>query len=131
MRHFYFLSIFCLTLSFASCSDQPQTEKKDSMPAQTAEHDSVQPGPARPLQVEARTFEATDSTGKKTGWGYDLYVDGKRTIHQPIIPAVSGNSAFHSEADAKKTGDYAAQKFMRTGQFPSITLDELDSLGIK
>lgn len=131
MHHFYLLSIFCLTLSFASCSDQQQTENKDSVSEPTTQHDSAPANTPPAIQVEARTFEATDSTGKKTGWGYDLYVNGKRTIHQPIIPAVSGNSAFHSEADAKKTGDYAAQKFMRTGQFPSITLDELDSLGIK
>ena len=131
MHHFYILGLFCLTLSFASCTDQQKTENKDSVPEQVTQHDSAKTNSVPAIQVEARTFEASDSTGKKTGWGYDLYVDGKRTIHQPIIPAVPGNSAFRSETDAKKTGDYAAQKFMRTGQFPSITIQELDSLGIK
>ena len=83
------------------------------------------------LEITVKTFEVKDSTGKSKGWGYDLYVDGKRTISQPIIPAVSGNDAFATEDDAKKTGELAVKKMKMTGSFPTISIDDLDSLGIK
>ncbi len=81
--------------------------------------------------VEVKTFEAKDEKGKSTGWGYDLFVDGKRTIHQPIIPAVPGNSAFATEEDARKTGQLAADKMKITGSLPTVLVHDLDSLGIK
>lgn len=83
------------------------------------------------MQIEVRTYAVKDSADKLKGYGYDLYVDGKKTIHQPIIPAVPGNDAFATEDDAKRTGDMAAAKMKATGSFPSLTIHELDSIGIK
>ena len=83
------------------------------------------------MQIEVKTFPVKDSADKLKGYGYDLYVDGKKTIHQPIIPAVPGNDAFATEQDAQRTGDLAAAKMKATGSFPSLTVHELDSLGIK
>lgn len=80
---------------------------------------------------EAKTFEVKDSTTNKVlGWGYDIYIDNKRTIHQPHIPAVQGNNYFATEEDALKTGQFAADKMKTTGSLPTISLEELDSLGI-
>lgn len=133
MQFFRFITAFLFFVFFTGCSDPQvtETEKKDSMVPVVTQTDSVPAQTIPQLQVEARTFEVSDAQTKKSGWGYDLYVDGKRKIHQPIIPSRSGNNPFASEADAKKTGDYAARKFMRTGEFPSMTPEELDSLGIK
>jgi hypothetical protein len=58
-------------------------------------------------------------------------VDGKKAIHQPIIPAIAGNNSFASQSDAQKTGDLAASKMKQTGARPTIHLHDLDSLGIK
>ncbi len=86
--------------------------------------------------VEVKTFEVKDdpstgSGGKSKGWGYDLFVDGKRSIHQPIIPAVPGNSSFKTEEDARKIGQLAADRMKITGSLPTILVHDLDSLGIK
>jgi hypothetical protein len=90
--------------------------------------------PSAPVPVssyESRTFEIKDSiTGKSLGWGYDIYVDNSRVIHQKIIPAIEGNHTFKTEADASKTGSYAANKMKQTGSFPTLSVKELDSLGI-
>jgi hypothetical protein len=78
-----------------------------------------------------KTFEIVDSiTNKSLGWGYDIYNDNIKTIHQPIIPALPGNMAFPSEKDAKKTGLYAIDKIKKTGSLPSLSIKELDSLGV-
>ncbi|TND09140.1 MAG: hypothetical protein FD123_1543 [Bacteroidetes bacterium] len=82
------------------------------------------------LVVEAKTFEVKTDEGKPWGWGYDLYVDGKKTIHQNIIPAVQGNQPFATEQDARKVGDFAADKMMKTGEFPTISVEELQEMGI-
>ncbi|MCX6294942.1 MAG: DUF4907 domain-containing protein [Bacteroidetes bacterium] len=80
---------------------------------------------------EVKTFEVKDSTSEKSlGWGYDIFVDGHKTIHQPIIPGVSGNRPFSSELKAKKTGTFAIDKIKNTGGLPTITIKELDSLGV-
>jgi hypothetical protein len=83
------------------------------------------------MVVEAKTFEVLDSAGQVSGWGYDLYVDGKRSIHQPHIPAIAGNHPFKTAYAAQRVGDLAAAK-MRAGMgLPTISLAELDSLSIK
>jgi hypothetical protein len=84
------------------------------------------------MQVDAKAFEVTDSTGKKTGeWGYDLYVGPKKVIHQPIMPAMAGLHGFSSEEDAMKIGELAAKRFSSTGSFPTIFITDYDSLNIK
>lgn len=124
---------------FLSCNGTDGKNQNDSLVKSDSFHtaglqipkpDSVQIAPLS-QNVEAKTFEVKDANGKSTGWGYDLFVDGKRSIHQPIIPAVPGNSAFATEADAKKIGDLAANKMKVTGSLPTISVHDLDSLGIK
>jgi hypothetical protein len=75
--------------------------------------------------VEVKTLES-----EKLGWGYVIYIDGKQTIHQKHIPGVSGNHGFITEEQAKRTADLVIDK-IKDGIFPpSITIQELDSLGI-
>src|SRR5687767_6963704 len=58
--------------------------------------------------MEVKTFEVNDTLNRKLqGWGYDIYINGKRAIHQPIIPAIPGNNSFSSEEKARKAGIYA------------------------
>lgn len=81
-------------------------------------------------KIEVKTFEVRDSAGKSQGWGYDIVVDSKKMIHQPIIPAIAGNHAFKTEQDAYKTGQLAAEKMRLTGSLPTLSVKELDSIGI-
>jgi hypothetical protein len=118
------LALVVGTQLFMSCGPDKPAPTVDSMP-----HDS-QPKVSAPQNIEVKTFEVIDSVGKSHGWGYDLYVNGKKTIHQPIIPAVPGNNSFASESDARKIGDVAAAKMKTTGSLPTILVHDLDSLGI-
>lgn len=80
--------------------------------------------------MEVKTFEVKDSTGKSMGWGYDIYIENKKTIHQPIIPAIPGNRSFKTEADARKTGMFALGKMIKESALPTLLIKELDSLGV-
>lgn len=132
------LAILTLYLITPSCS----SDKSANM-EQPAEVTTVAPPPAGQSNtaasqmpqihsdnIETKVFEVKDNSGKAKGWGYDIYVDGKKMIHQPIIPAVPGNDAFKTEEDAKKIGTLAAGKMKKTGSLPTVTVEELDSLGI-
>lgn len=121
--------VFLICVSFlVSCGDDKgngvDSLGKDSVIANAPDANLL-------MEISFKTFEVKDSADKKMGWGYDLYVDGKRTIHQPLIPAVPGNDAFATENEAKLTGELAVKKMKLTGAFPTITIQELDSLGIK
>lgn len=82
-------------------------------------------------RFEVKTFEVKDTLTKlSTGWGYDIYADNARMIHQPIIPAIQGNKSFPSEEKARKTGEFAVKKMRSTGTLPTLTIAELDSLDV-
>lgn len=134
------ISIFSISGLFVvaclfSCSDSKEkansTNQTVALPAEEIKENTPTPPIIQTQSLELKTFEVKDETsGKSLGWGYDIYVDGKRNIHQPIIPGIAGNNAFSTEEAAKITGTFAIQKMKQTGRLPTITLQELDSLGI-
>lgn len=80
--------------------------------------------------LEVKTFEVKNAERKSTGWGYDIYSGNNKVIHQPIIPAIPGNRPFKTEGDAMKTGLLALGKMKIEGSLPTLSVKELDSLGV-
>jgi hypothetical protein len=64
------------------------------------------------------------------GYGYQIYSDGKLLIEQKNIPAVQGMQYFKTDFQAKRTGDFVAEKIRKGIMPPSVTRNELDSLGV-
>lgn len=124
------LFVFCFSCTNSS---QNENQKNAAMPNEDATETTNAPQPPAfsSQSFEVKTFEIKDSiSGKSLGWGYDIYVDGKRNIHQPILPGVAGNKHFSSEEHATITGTFAVNKMKQTGGLPTITIKELDSLGV-
>ena len=65
------------------------------------------------------------------GWGAEILVNGKLYITMNRIPAIEGNKQFISEEQALKTANFAIYKMEKRKSLPDITINELDSLGIK
>ena len=76
------------------------------------------------LEIDIETFSTDD------GWGYDIILNKQKYIHQDIIPSVPEHHGFKTEADAKKTADLVVSKIRRNIIPPSVTPQELDSLGV-
>ncbi len=130
MKRTLFFAVFFSGVLFTACGEKGKDETADST-AGVAQESIPQPGHADFQNIEVQTFEIIDSIGGKSkGWGYDIFVDGKRMIRQPIIPGIAGNNAFRTEEEARKVGQLAADKMKRTGSLPTIQPAELDSLGI-
>ncbi len=134
-RFFLFTSFFflfsCSNTSNQEQDQQPETSNQQSEPIEEREHEEMlkaaqQPkeNPYKNSQVDVKTFK--DSLG----WGYDIFIDKNQYVHQPHIPAVSGNSGFGKEEFAKKTGEFVAYKIRNNIMPPSVTPEELDSLGV-
>ena len=77
-------------------------------------------------KIQVTTFQSDDKT-----WGYDISIDGVTYVHQPTIPAVSGNIGFSSKEDAHKTAEFVVSKIKNNEMPPSITPEELKELGIQ
>lgn len=133
---------FNILISFVififSCNNDPVTEAESAQPIPQSVHTEEQqlPGmhnaeeqqpkenPYKNAAIEIKTFK--DSLG----WGYDIFIDKNQYVHQPHIPAVPGNRGFSKEEYAKKTGELVAYKIRNNIMPPSVTPQELDSLGV-
>ena len=131
------ISLFALTLS---CNNSKQKEEQKELPPpgnmqpaspeelerQAMAEAAAQPkeNPYKNSKLEVKTFK--DSSG----WGYDIFIDGKQYIHQPHIPGVAGINGFLSTEKAKKAGEFVAYKIGNNIMPPSVTQQELDSLGV-
>lgn len=72
-----------------------------------------------------KIIDAPNST-----FGYDIYADDKKLIHQPSRPAVAGNEGFKTKADATKVAKLVISK-MKKGEWPpAITSEELKKLKV-
>lgn len=78
---------------------------------------------------ERQVFIYAEPFQTEYGWGYNILADGKVHIKQQYMPAVPGKRGFKSEADALMVGKLVVKK-ITSNQQPTITLRELDSLGV-
>lgn len=78
----------------------------------------------------APTFQPEIIPAPGNTFGYNILKNGKIYIHQPHIPAISGNKAFNTEAQAQKAAEFVILKINRNIIPPTVTAVELDSLGV-
>lgn len=72
--------------------------------------------------IEVKTFE-----GEK-GWGYDITIDGVIYVHQPSMPALSGDEGFKTEVQAKAVAEIMVQKIRDNILPPGVTAEEVQAV---
>ena len=125
--------VIALSVLLVSCMGVSEEKSIDQL---DHEFEVVQ-AKENPSKLETAAKETvTDVYSVKTqftpehGWGYQILNNGDLYINQPHIPAVAGNKGFDSEAKAATTGDFILYK-LNNGLFPpTISQEELDSLGV-
>lgn len=65
------------------------------------------------------------------GFGYDVIVNGKPKVHQPLIPGLSGNYPFATREDALKIATLVVKKLQAGQTLPSVSREELIKQKIK
>lgn len=62
-------------------------------------------------------------------WGYKILLDNNPIILQPNKPGLPGNAGFKTKEKAQKVAELAINKIRKGQMPPTITIQELDSLG--
>jgi hypothetical protein len=78
-------------------------------------------------KFETQIFRNNESNS----FGYDIIVEGRVYVHQPNVPARAGNNGFVSEVQAEKVAHLVLNKIKMNILPPTVSIEELDSLGIK
>ena len=63
-------------------------------------------------------------------FGYDIFVDGTRMVHQLNIPGMPGNKGFSTKANAEKVAGFIIEKIRKGEMPPTITPAELIKLKV-
>jgi hypothetical protein len=113
----------CLILSLLvlfSCGNSEPKESLDQFKKREIYSEKV--------QEPSYTMEVSENA--EIGWGYQLFKEGKLMIDQKHIPAIQGEQGFSSKEKAEITGSYILRK-IKNGEFPpTVSVQELDSLGV-
>jgi hypothetical protein len=127
------LIFFALVSLLWACSQSKPTASEEVEqtipPAVTTDTIAADPAPSTNSYANA-TIEVKTFAAEGGGFGYDIYINGVKTIHQPHRPGLPGNQGFDTEAKASKAGEFVAAKIRNNLMPPSISQKELDSLGV-
>ena len=90
------------------------------------------------IKVQAQTpqpknFSASNLTYKiidarDNTYGYDVYANNKKIIHQPSIPALPGNEGFATKVYAEKVALLVISKIKKGETLPTVTISEMKKL---
>lgn len=123
--YFLFASILCIAACGSNSNKEP-VEKEPQVQQPVPGYNKFENAE---LTVVVFKVDSGETNGIK-GWGYDILADGSIYIHQPNVPAIMGNSGFSSEEKARKAGEFVISKIQNNIIPPSVTPEELDSLGV-
>jgi hypothetical protein len=127
--------LIILSLLIISCTTEVEKNTADKVIlSETAVTETEQIIEAKPINsgtdnYSAKTTVNVGSHGHTT-WGYQILNNGNLYINQPHIPSIQGNNGFETEEKSITTANYIIYK-LNNGLFPpTISKEELDSLGV-
>lgn len=131
IRHFPIIAI-----ALFSCTDQNEINKVSSTTNSNHQPKLVNSLPRDKNEDTTNNVITTSdysvkSTKQENGWGYEIYKESKLLINQKNIPAVQGNQVFLTEKEALKVGELVLNKLLQNQFPPTITTEELTTLGIE
>lgn len=136
---------FFVALLFAACGTAgvPPTEQVQ-VDADNIAVDDVAAAQAAPFDTNANAAASFPAADQYAGsalsytiidapngtFGYDILSNGKLFIHQTNLPGQPGNEGCKTKADAEKIAEFVMKKVQGGEMPPSITSDDLRTLGI-
>lgn len=134
MKNIYILlsSLFL----FLACASEVKVEQAEApVDSSSFKYHETSHAPSHPTDSAANPFNGKELTAEayengNLGWGYSISIDGKKTINQSNVPGVEGKKGFKTKEQALKTADFVIYKIRHNFFPPTVTMKELDSLGV-
>ena len=123
--------VVLITICLFSCSDTKTDTVKEEKVDSTKDVVDLNVNPLlEPEMVFEDSYSVKTLFSPEHGWGYQILNNGELYINQPHKPSVPGNEGFDSEEKAIITAEYIIYK-LENGFFPpTVSPEELDSLGV-
>jgi hypothetical protein len=115
------LVVQLLTQTLCISDNSFSNSKQENQP----ESSKVKDNPYKNATIDIKTYKVDT-----LGWGYDIYLWKSLYVHQPSIPALPGNRGFSEDSLARKAAEFVVWKIKNNVIPPSVSLQELDSLGV-
>jgi hypothetical protein len=113
-----YLFVSFVILFVVACSEKPSKSSEDEINGDTN------------TTLASEKYEVITTENPDQSFGYQILKDGKLMIDQKNIPAIQGNRGFSSKSDAEKIANFAIDKIKKGAFPPTISVEELDSLGV-
>lgn len=130
--------LLLLSATLFSCGGRQEQQEVTEMESDTSVVESGNNGAfvsettavakAETPKFEVVTFQNDSPVG---GWGFDIYVDGRRYIHQPTVPVVAGVSGFETMEQSERAGGMMVTKIKEGRMPPALDRRDLELLGLK
>lgn len=121
MKHTLLIFIICLIEILNTCQTQ---ESKQGEPS-TSPVLNKKVNPYANMRISYQLIPSESNT-----WGYDIFVDGSKIIHQPSRPALPGNSGFDTKEKAQKIANLVIEKIKKGEMPPTISTEEMQKAGV-
>lgn len=144
---FYFIFLFAFIIF--SCKNESNKEEADKQRKELLYEErelhemremaekSKQPAPDKEnpykdaqIDVVVYNNDTVKQDVKYTGYGYKILIYGSPQVNQPHRPGMPGLDGFKTAEAAKKVGEFVAYKIRNNIMPPSVTMQEMDSLGV-
>ena len=124
---------FLFFILFLACniSINAQTSKPSKKKSTQKNEQNKQETPAFPSVESFKNAKLTYKiiSAPNNTWGYDILKDGSMCIHQNSIPGVSGINGFATKQKAEKVAKLVVNKIQRGEMPPTVSQDEMKSIG--
>jgi Domain of unknown function (DUF4907) len=126
LKKIVILVLLCLFIATTATSQQRIKDKKNehlSPPEMSHDTTKKTPNPYLNLSVTSVIIKNESNT-----YGYDIAVEGKTVIHQPNVPAISGNQGFKTKESAELVAKMVIKKIKNGEMPPTISIDEMKKI---
>jgi len=122
--------LFLISCTTAEQKEEQHSETKPEISVDTKVKEEESVVTITEDETEVDVFSIATFLVEGQGWGYKILNNEKLFINQPHIPSLPGNAGFETKEKALKTAEYIVYK-LENGLFPpTISPEELDSLGV-
>ncbi len=148
-KYFFLLLISPFLFACNNGGNENKTEEKDSAAeaksvapmsheememkemAERQKNEKPKENPYKNAKIDIQVFknDTVKQEPKLTGFGYNILIYDAMYVHQPHIPAINGNRGFKTKEQATKAAEFVIYKIRNNIMPPSLSVEELDSLG--